>query len=62
MRVRVTDLLAALVGAALAACFLAIITHDALGLPRAEIREVSLAGAFLLVIAYAAGGMFRRSE
>jgi hypothetical protein len=62
MEIRAIDLLAAIVGAALAACFLAILTHDALGLPRIEIREVSLAAAFLLVIAYVAGGIFQRSK
>jgi hypothetical protein len=62
MDVRVINLLAAFAGAALAACFLAILTHDALGLPRMEIREVSLAAAVLLVIVYVAGGIFQRSK
>jgi hypothetical protein len=62
MDVRVIDLLAGFAGAALAACFLAILTHDALGLPRAEIREVSLAAALLLASAYIAGRMLQRSK
>jgi len=60
--VRVVNLLAAFAGAVMAAVFLAAVSHDALGLPRAEIREVSLAAAILLVIAYVAGGILQRGK
>jgi hypothetical protein len=62
MEIRLIDLLAAIGGAALAASLLAIITHDTLGLPRTEIREVSLIAAFLLVVACILGTAFRRES
>jgi hypothetical protein len=61
MNIRVIDLLTAVGGAVLAAYLLAVTSHDALGLPRAEVREASLVAALALFVACIAGTLLRRN-